>query len=256
MSENKDFFDLYSADNDDKETLPSADGSSEKAERPTDAPTGLSVVEQPDSADLTPSDEPSAEPEKEECGSLAGAFDWVDSVVASIVAVVLVFTFLFRVVAIDGDSMNNTLENKDRVIIYDLGYTPKRGDIVVISRNASNDKNRSQEGREPIIKRVIATEGETVDIRFEDGVGYVYVNGVLLNESYVKEYISEDFKTYSPISFPAVVPEGCVFVLGDNRNNSLDSRSAVIGTNGMVDTRYIMGHAVLRIWPINKIGAL
>ena len=111
MSENKDFFDLYSADNDDKETLPSADGSSEKAERPTDAPTGLSVVEQPDSADLTSSDEPSAEPEKEEHGSLAGAFDWVDSVVASIVAVVLVFTFLFRVVAIDGDSMNNTIEN-------------------------------------------------------------------------------------------------------------------------------------------------
>ena len=185
--------------------------------------------------------------------TLIGAFDWLDSIVVSVIAVVLVFTFMFRVVGIVGDSMNNTLQENDRVIICNLFYTPKVGDIVVISRNASNNREDMHAGNEPIIKRVIAVEGDTVDIRFEDGIGYVYVNGVLKNETYIKEYISEDNMIINPISFPAFVPDGCIFVLGDNRNESLDSRSADIGEYGMVDTRYVLGKAVLRIFPFNKL---
>ena len=185
--------------------------------------------------------------------TLIGAFDWLDSIVISVIAVVLVFTFMFRVVGIVGDSMNNTLQENDRVIICNLFYTPKVGDIVVISRNASNNREDMHAGNEPIIKRVIAVEGDTVDIRFEDGIGYVYVNGVLKNETYIKEYISEDNMIINPISFPAFVPDGCIFVLGDNRNESLDSRSADIGEYGMVDTRYVLGKAVLRIFPFNKL---
>lgn len=185
--------------------------------------------------------------------TLISAFDWLDSIVVSVIAVVLVFTFIFRVVGIVGDSMNNTLQENDRVIICNLFYTPKVGDIVVISRNASNNRENMHAGNEPIIKRVIAVEGDTVDIRFEDGIGYVYVNGVLKNETYIKEYISEDNMIINPISFPAFVPDGCIFVLGDNRNESLDSRSADIGEYGMVDTRYVLGKAVLRIFPFNKL---
>ena len=185
--------------------------------------------------------------------TLIGAFDWLDSIVVSVIAVVLVFTFMFRVVGIVGDSMNNTLQENDRVIICNLFYTPKVGDIVVISRNASNNREDMHAGNEPIIKRVIAVEGDTVDIRFENGIGYVYVNGVLKNETYIKEYISEDNMIINPISFPAFVPDGCIFVLGDNRNESLDSRSADIGEYGMVDTRYVLGKAVLRIFPFNKL---
>ncbi len=212
--------------------------------------SGLTVVETPD--ELV-----AAEPEeKKDNGTIIGVFDWVDSVVASVITVIVIFTFFFRIVGIDGPSMNDTLEHGDRVIIQNVFYTPERGDIVVISRNASNDKSDAQEGNEPIIKRVIATEGESVDIRFEDGNGYVYVNGILLNEPYIKECISPNFVTNEPIDFPVVVPDGCVFVLGDNRNYSLDSRSALIGNHGMIDKRYIMGQAVARISPFDKMGAL
>ncbi len=185
-----------------------------------------------------------------------GIFDWIDSVVLSVFAVAIIFTFVFRIVGIDGSSMQNTLQHGDRVIIVSAGYTPKKGDVVVISRNISNDNSSMTQSNAPIIKRVIATEGDTVDIRFEDGVGYVYVNGEVLNEPYISEYISEDFQTYDPISFPVVVKDDCIFVLGDNRNDSLDSRSAIIGENGMVSTKYVLGHAVLRIYPFKKIGLL
>ena len=185
-----------------------------------------------------------------------GVFDWIDSIVFSVFAVVILFTFVFRIVGIDGPSMQKTLYNGDRVVIVSAGYTPKKGDIVVISRNITNNKADLTDRNAPIIKRVIATAGDTVDIRFEDEVGYVYVNGQVLNEPYISEYISEGFKTIEPISFPVVVKNDCVFVLGDNRNDSLDSRSSTIGENGMVNIKYILGHAVLRVYPFNKIGLL
>ena len=176
-------------------------------------------------------------------------FEWLDVVVASVVVVVILFTFVFRMVAIDGDSMNNTLLDGERVIITNMFYKPERGDIVVISRNMENS---SVEGsyEEPIIKRVIATEGDMVDIDFENGI--VYVNNEALKEDYIKE------PTYrkADVKFPLVVKENCVFVLGDNRNDSKDSRTTQIGDNGLIDVKYILGHAVLRVFPLNKFGGI
>lgn len=178
-----------------------------------------------------------------------GIYEWLDVIVSAIVVVVIIFTFIFRVVAIDGDSMLNTLHDGERIIISDLFYEPKRGDIVVISRNTENSANASRYEM-PIIKRVIATAGETVDIDFEKGI--VYVNGSPLEENYTLE------PTYRQldVQFPVRVPENCVFVLGDNRNDSMDSRSTTIGDNGMINTKYILGRAVIRIMPISKFGRI
>lgn len=188
----------------------------------------------------------------------AAVFDWVDSIVASVLVVVILFTFVFRVVGIVGSSMNDTLFNGDRVIISNVGYTPKQGDIVVVSRNVSNNKADETSENEPIIKRVIATEGQTVDIKYDDdGKGYVYVDGHQFgNGSYIKELIDRSIVIPEAISFPVTVKEGCIFVLGDNRNNSLDSRSSLIGNMGMIDTRYVLGKALFRVYPFNKIGSL
>lgn len=177
-------------------------------------------------------------------------FDWVEILVHAILAVVLCFSFLFRIATIDGGSMTNTLQNGEKVIITNLAYEPKAGDIVVISRNRENSVYTANVGNKPIIKRIIATEGQTVDIDFEKGV--VYVDGVALEEGYTRTPTNLKYD----IDFPVRVDEGCVFVLGDNRNNSLDSRSSQIGDYGMIDTRYILGHAVCRIFPFDKIGKI
>ncbi len=177
-------------------------------------------------------------------------FEWLDVLVIAIVAVVLVFSFVFRVATIDGDSMRDTLIEGERVIISNVFYTPQAGDIVVISRNIDNDISNNNQSALPIIKRVIATQGQTVDIDFEKGI--VYVDGKALDEPYTKTPTTKKHD----IDFPVVVDEGCIFVLGDNRNESLDSRSSQIGNYGMVDTRYVLGHAIYRIFPFSKIGGL
>ena len=177
-------------------------------------------------------------------------FDWVEVLVHAILVVIICFSFLFRVATIDGPSMENTLHNGEKVIITNLFYEPKAGDIVVISRNRENSIYTINSEDTPIIKRIIATEGQTVNIDFEKGI--VYVDGVALDEPYAKTPTNEKYD----IDFPVTVDKGCVFVLGDNRNNSLDSRASSIGNNGMIDTRYILGHAVFRILPFDKAGKL
>ena len=196
-------------------------------------------------------DETPETPEAQKNSSfLREVYDWMDSIVVSAIVVVLIFTFLFRIVGIKGESMENTLFEGDKVIITDLFYKPHAGDIVVISRNLTNQAENETEDNEPIIKRVIATEGQTVDIDFQEGI--VYVDGQSVYEEYVKEPTYEK----KDIDFPVIVKPGCVFVLGDNRNHSLDSRSSEIGENGMIDERYILGRAVLRVYPFDKFGLL
>ena len=164
---------------------------------------------------------------------------WVEALVQALVLCILLFTFAGRTVGVIGPSMQNTLVEGDRLIVSKLFYTPKYGDIVVLRKDTYADY--------PIIKRVIATEGQRVDIDFENGV--VYVDGAALEEPYIREL------TYEPEDFTGeiTVPEGCVFVMGDNRNRSTDSRTRTIGC---VDTRYIVGKAIFRITPLNKFGSI
>ncbi|MBQ6884346.1 MAG: signal peptidase I [Clostridia bacterium] len=177
-------------------------------------------------------------------------FDWLEVLVHAIIVVIICFSFLFRVATIDGESMENTLFEGEKVIISNLFYEPKAGDIVVISRNKENSVFTIDSSNTPIIKRIIALEGQTVDIDFDEGI--VYVDGIALDEPYTKTPTNEKYE----VDFPVTVDEGCIFVLGDNRNESLDSRSSQIGEYGMIDTRYILGHAIFRILPFEKMGGL
>ncbi len=166
-------------------------------------------------------------------------YEWIQCVVFALVCCVLIFVFVARVIDVVGVSMIPTLEDGDKIIITRLAGSYDQGDIVVLRKDTFRD--------EPIVKRIIAVEGQTIDIDFDQGI--VYVDGEALDEPYINEL------TYRPEDFegPVTVPEGCVFVMGDNRNNSSDSRNALIGC---VDTRYIMGKVVFRILPLRKIGAI
>ncbi len=182
-------------------------------------------------------------------------FDWIDTIVVALIAVVIIFTFFFRIATIVGPSMQNTLYSGERVVISNLLYEPEYGDIVVISRNTDNSVGPNLSGSEPIIKRVIATEGQYVDIDFVSGKVYVgpdLGNMKELDEPYTKTPTNKKYD----VEFPLYVEAGYVFALGDNRNDSLDSRSSTIGDGGLIDKRYILGKAVYRIWPFDTIGGL
>lgn len=183
-------------------------------------------------------------------GPAESVFEWIEVIATAVIAVVVIFSLLFRVATIEGDSMKNTLYDNEKIIISNFLYEPEQGDIVVISRNIDNSADSQTDGNGPIIKRVIAVEGQTVDIDFETGT--VSVDGKALKE----DYISTPTLDQSEVEFPVTVSKGCIFVLGDNRAVSLDSRSAAIGDNGMIDKRYVLGHAVFRIFPFNRIGRL
>ena len=162
------------------------------------------------------------------------AYEWVQALVCSVLAVVVLFTFVIRLIGVDGHSMVPTLQDGDRLLVlkYMLYNDYQYGDIVVLRKDSFM--------AEPIVKRVIATAGQTVDIDFANGV--VYVDGEALDEPYINEPTYTDEGTV----FPLTVPEGSIFVMGDNRNRSDDSRNAALGT---VDTRYVIGKAVFLLFP-------
>ena len=156
----------------------------------------------------------------------------------ALAAITLIFTFAVRLVGVDGSSMYPTFVDRDFLILESnvLYQSPKQGDVVVL--NVPTDAVRG-----PIVKRVIATEGQTVDIDFDRGV--VYVDGEALSEPYTYEPTYNSFGSMG-LDYPVTVPENSVFVMGDNRNNSLDSRAAAIGC---VDRSRILGRALFILFP-------
>lgn len=160
---------------------------------------------------------------------------YLHDVIYMLSAILVIFLLVFRVIVVSGSSMRTTLVDGDYLLLLGnhLYGEPEYGDIVVVSKESFDDGK-------PIVKRVIATEGQTVDIDFDNGI--VYVDGQPLDEP----YINTPTNLAEGVAFPLVVEENCCFVMGDNRNNSRDSRSPEIG---QVDRREILGRAFLLMFP-------
>ena len=159
-------------------------------------------------------------------------FDVTDSLKGAVIAAFVIFCLVFRVIGVEGTSMMPTLHDGDWVAVSGISMNIKKGDIVIITQ--------PWERNVPIVKRVVAKGGDTVDIDF--ALGEVFVNGEKLNEPYIDEPTTLSYD----VQFPLTVPEGKVFVMGDNRGDSLDSRSSKIGC---IDERYILGKVMIRLYP-------
>ncbi len=184
-------------------------------------------------------------PEKEKLlppGRAAAVLEWLEELTAAVVFIAVAFTFVVRVVTVSGTSMEPNYQDQDRLLVAGCWGGPRRGDVVVILNVLE----------EPILKRVIATAGQTV--RFDDAAGVVLVDGRPVDDT---KFGLENGRTYLPygspdrMEFPQTVPPGCVFVLGDNRPVSEDSRFRAVG---MVDERHILGRAVFRLSPAESFG--
>ncbi len=193
--------------------------------------------------------------------------EWVYAIVFAIVITMLIKGFLFDIVRVDGHSMDSTLQNNNRLILWELGYTPKFQDVIVLDSNykarmdyieASQKSGTmgkfsatwfkifpsTEYKKVPYIKRVIGLPGDTIDIRDN----HVYINGKQIDEPYLDDGM---ITNTNGMAVPAQVPEGYIFVMGDNRTNSLDSRSSQLG---FVPMDAVLGKATLRIWPLTEIG--
>ena len=194
----------------------------------------------------TPEEQPQPTIKREEKPS-DDLFYWLSAVTTALVCLVLVFTFLGRLTRVDGESMENTLVDGQLLLVWSLGYEPQQGDIVVLNKTMAEHLNGVA-----IVKRVIAVGGQTVDIDYATNT--VYVDGEVLDEPYIKEPMwdvtgADPYRTETHFE----VPEGSVFVMGDNRNNSDDSRDNRIGT---VDEGYILGKAVFSVFPFSTFGVM
>ena len=178
----------------------------------------------------------------------AELYEWLQLFLGCVVAAVVLFNCVARLTRVDGASMDNTLQHGEIMLIWSLGYTPQQGDIVVLNKTPVVLSGWLEP--RAIVKRVIATGGQTVDIDY--AAGTVYVDGKPLDEPYIPEemylpYSADMQKTHWE------VPEGSIFVMGDNRNHSTDSRDDRLG---VIDTDYILGKAVLALWPMERFGAV
>lgn len=177
-------------------------------------------------------------------GILTSIVDYVELIVVAICVVIVLFSLVFRTCTVDGDSMNKTLLDKEMLIVSNLAYTPQRQDIIVF-HHAENSLNK------PLVKRVIGIGGDTVRINYntwEITVTDKNGNSQVLEEGYM--YLSDSPSAFSGIK-EYVVPEGSLFVLGDNRNGSLDSRYQTVG---FVDQRSVLGKVFMRVSPISRFG--
>lgn len=172
-------------------------------------------------------------------------YSWLQPLIFALVALILLSTFVGRIIGVDGRSMMPTLHDHDMLVLQSIGYKPAQGDIVVLTQRSFSDK--------PIVKRVIATGGQTVDVDYASNT--VTVTGsdgvrTVLDEP----YLGEPMRLPSSMSNTHIeVPVGSICVFGDNRNNSTDSRSPSVGT---VDERCVLGRAVLILLPFQRFGVL
>ena len=165
--------------------------------------------------------------------------EWYEALVSAALFLVLFFSFFFGIIQVDGQSMVPTLDHGDKLIVWGAGYQPQRGDVVIVDGYTSYGK--------PLVKRVIAMGGDTIRIDYD--TGEVWVNEQLLQEDYIAEptYLGYD------VQFPYTVPEGTVFVMGDNRNASLDSRSSYVGC---INEKDILGKVLLCFLPFADFGVV
>ncbi len=166
---------------------------------------------------------------------------WLQALVMALVALILVFTLVGRIIGVDGNSMYPTLHHKDMLLLQSIGYEPRQGDVVVLTKAFDTVTD-------PIVKRVIAVGGQTVEIDY--GAGTVAVDGEVLDEPYINEAMIEPY--YENLT-SLTVPEGSIFVMGDNRNHSSDSRYVALG---VVDERYVLGRALLILLPFGHFGPI
>ncbi len=207
-----------------------------------------------------PDEKVSAVQQEEKQSVIAEAFDYYELCLLSICAVIIIFSFFIRLNRVDGQSMEDTLHDGDMLVVSDLFYTPSRGDVIVFHQTGNQDENiNSSSLNEPVVKRVIATAGEWIDIKLEDDKLVVTVwdekmeNARILEEDYAAYKKPQMWNPTGYHEYPVQIPEGHVFVMGDNRWHSSDSRSALIG---LVDCRRILGHVLLRLTPFDKFGAV
>ena len=166
---------------------------------------------------------------------------WLQALVMVLVALILIFTFVGRIIGVVGSSMYPTLHDGDLLLLQSIGYTPKQGDVVVLTKEFEDADG-------PIVKRVIATGGQHVVIDYDAGT--VTVDGEVLDEPYIKEAMMQPpEESITDI----LVPEGSIFVMGDNRNHSSDSRNVTLGA---VDERYVLGRALWVLLPFQNFGAI
>ena len=184
-----------------------------------------------------PEEGPKEAPAKPEPSDVLDLYLNIRVLVGMMAAFVLMFTFVVRIIVVSGESMENTLFAGDLILVWSLDYTPKQGDIVVLTQESYQEDS--------IVKRVIAVEGQWVDIDYSSGA--VFVDNVPLEEDYIKEPML--IPSYGEGVNHQKVPEGCIFVMGDNRNHSADSRYPEIG---IVDTRCVIGRGMMVVFPFNR----
>lgn len=193
--------------------------------------------------------------EEKKGNSFSDFMEICESVITSVFVVLLLFTFIARPVTVDGRSMSPTLNDTDKLIMTTFFYTPKVGDIVIIEnkhsyiyKEGTTDIIEGNSLNKRLVKRVIAVGGQTVDINFNSGE--VIVDGEVLKENYISE---PTFLDTGAFTYPVTVPEGYIFVMGDNRNNSTDSRDEHVG---FVKKDDVLGKALLRFYPFEKFSVL
>lgn len=179
----------------------------------------------------------------EQTGLAGDLFTWLQALTVALILIMIVFTFFGRIIGVDGHSMEPTLQDHDMLLLQCLGYEPKQGDVVVLHKSFSTTG-------EPIVKRIIAVGGQSVHIDYDSST--VYVDGEPLSEPYLGEdMVQPGSSTMQGTDWE--VPQGSVFVMGDNRNHSSDSREESLGP---VEEQYVLGRALVVLFPFSHFGSI